>query len=107
MKKISRIINVCLNDECADQDDYLERYGILKDVINGICAEWEPFNLDAIVFPGGFWHRTKYIGNRDYKYRKESLEKETFTKKSNNTRNDNTYGTIHIICILCSGSYRK
>ena len=82
MKKISRIINVCLNDECADQDDYLERYGILKDVINGICDEWEPFNLDAIVFPGGFWHRTKYIGNRDYKYRKESLEKETFTKKA-------------------------
>lgn len=54
MKKTSRIINVCLNDECAGQDSYLERYGILKDVINGICDEWEPFNLDAIVFPGGF-----------------------------------------------------
>ncbi len=81
-KIASNIISVCLKDESAAQDDNQERYSILKDVVNEICNKWKPFVLDAIIFPAGFWHRKKYVGDKIFKIRKASIEKETFSKKA-------------------------
>ncbi len=74
--RLPRIVTVCvLGDRAQRSTINQRRYQLMKLVISAIIRrkEWHP--IDAVVFPGGHFFSTTYVGHHSYSDRQSIIER--------------------------------
>ncbi len=74
--RLPRIVTVCvLGDRAQRSTINQRRYQLMKLVINAIIRrkEWHP--IDAVVFPGGHFFSTTYVGHQSFHERKLTIDR--------------------------------